>query len=224
VSLLRRYFAALKGALFAPDAFFADPPPPARAELRAVPFGLFTVTCGLALGLLLGHLLVPQIAYDQARAQAERLGDANPQLWPLLEQILAWLPADAAEVRRRLLRDLAFTPLFAAAAVYLSAWLTHAILLAMGQNKNGFRATLHAIAWGLAPFAVAAVPELGGLVASLWAIGLTSYAVSRLHGISTRNAFIAVIAPPLILLGAAAAAMVLYVIMLLRAGGGATRS
>jgi hypothetical protein len=219
MSLARRYLDALKGALFDPEKFFAQPAPPARAQLPPVPFALFTVTAGLALGFLLSHLLVPASAYQSVRAQIDALYDRAPQLWPLLERILDWLPAGAAEVRRRLYRDLLLSPVFALAAVYVSAWLTHAILLLLGQNKNGFRATLHAVAWGLAPFCAAIVPEVGGVLASLWTIGLTSYAVSRLHGIATRHAVIAVLGPPILIMAAAFATLVLYAALLIRAGG-----
>jgi hypothetical protein len=90
-------------------------------------------------------------------------------------------------------------PVITVVSLFVSAAITHVMLLLLDGARRGFEATMRVAAYGNGSTALLnLVPICGGLVAGIWAIVVTVIGISRAHEISTGKALAAVLLPMLI--------------------------
>jgi hypothetical protein len=90
-------------------------------------------------------------------------------------------------------------PVFTVVSLFVSAAITHVMLLLLDGARNGFEATMRVAAYGNGSTALwNLVPICGGLVAGIWSIVITVIGISRAHEISTGKALAAVLLPMLV--------------------------
>ena len=193
-------------ALFEPGKLFRA----ARLDRGAAQAGFAVLTAGSfwIVGQLLDRFFLG--------AQRERLLNAlraRGQLSPVLEKILQ--ATNQNSPRTALLVTLA-TPLAVFLLVYLSAAVTHAAALLLGQAKRGFAATFAACAYACAPLVLLAIPGCGGLAGAIWTAVLTGVGLKETHRIGAGGAAAAVFAPYLLLCCAICAATALATSAFLR--------
>ena len=193
--LFAAFVETLKQVLTEPARFFDRLP--AKGS-TAAPLG-FAVAClwaGSFVGAILERAMANAADYaallDKAR---EQLGDnaSFGSIRPWLEYLQ---PGPWSSV---LLRSLFLTPIGAVVGVYITAGLNHLFLMLPGKAPRGFDATFRATAYACAPALLLAVPEVGGLVALVWAIVLMTMGLARVHKVPSAASFGAVIAPYIVL-------------------------
>lgn len=125
-----------------------------------------------------------------------------------MEEAIAGLPEENREIARRVaeyfntasefssLGTLLLVPLGYFAFLYISAGISHLVLMALGENRSGWTGTFKAFVYGCTPMAFALLPICGGFIAQIWTLALCVFAVSRAHKTSTGHALVAVILVP----------------------------
>lgn len=84
-------------------------------------------------------------------------------------------------------------PIATLVGIFLMAGILHLMVMLVGANQQGFHATFRAYCYAQAPQLLAALPACGGLVAAVWSLVLTGYALMYLHRCSGAKATGAVV-------------------------------
>ena len=98
-------------------------------------------------------------------------------------------------------------PVAATVMICMTSLVAHLLLSVVGGGKNGFEATFRAICYSQAAQLWALIPYVGGLIASLWVIGVQVIGIREIHGVSYTRVLVAVFVP-----------VVLVIAMLMAAG------
>ena len=80
------------------------------------------------------------------------------------------------------------TPILGMVAFFINAALLHVALMIVGGNKNGFTATIRAMAFAQGPALFNVVPFCGALAAGVWTLVLTVMGLAGVHRISVGRA------------------------------------
>jgi hypothetical protein len=104
-------------------------------------------------------------------------------------------------------------PVITVVSLFVSAAITHVMLILLDGARNGFEATMRVAAYANGSTALwNLVPVCGGLIGGIWTIVITVIGLSRAHEISTGKALAAVLLPLLacclLVMAAAVAAFV----------------
>ncbi|XYH98432.1 signal peptidase I [Sorangium sp. So ce1128] len=96
-------------------------------------------------------------------------------------------------------------PVMALASIYVVAALTHAWLVVVRGRNAGFAETLACVCYSSAPALFGVVPIVGPIVGAVWRLVILTFALTRVHRLSTLRAALAVFvgaaAPVLLALG-----------------------
>lgn len=138
---------------------------------------------------------------------------AKPGLsWPLAYAMILGTLSSAAQAAWGEVLDLpgsdlsfnrwlvVLAPLIALVGVVVGAGIQHAMLFILGAAKNGYRATLRAMAYSQAAGALALLPLVGGLGRVVWVMVMLTAGLSAVHGIGKGRAFAAIILPLLLVI------------------------
>lgn len=92
--------------------------------------------------------------------------------------------------------SLLWAPVMAVVGVFVFAGLIHlTVKMVSSQPDAGFEASLRAVAYGEAAMILSIIPFCGGVIGVFWGLVLTIIGVRTLHGLSSGQALIAVLAP-----------------------------
>ena len=87
-------------------------------------------------------------------------------------------------------------PVIAVVGVFITAGLIHlTVKMVSSRPDAGFEASLRAVAYGEAATIIGIVPACGSFIGLIWGLVLTIIGVRTLHGLSSGQAMIAVLAP-----------------------------
>ena len=119
----------------------------------------------------------------------------------LRDAILRALQVDPAAVHTSGLMEFLFSPIVLLLVLYVSAGLTHLFLKIVRGAKYGFDTTTRVVAFSYGPSLFNVVPYLGGLVAAIWIIVLTTIGLREAHETTTGKSISAILLPYVIILG-----------------------
>ena len=91
-------------------------------------------------------------------------------------------------------------PLAATLMICMTSLVVHLLLSVVGGGKNGFEATFRAICYSQAAQLWALIPYVGGLIASLWVIGVQLIGIREIHGVSYIRVLVAFFVPAVLVL------------------------
>jgi hypothetical protein len=87
------------------------------------------------------------------------------------------------------------SPLIFLVILYLSAGVTHLILMVLDAADNGFNATLRVFAYGFGPAVFGIVPMLGSLVGTVWTAVIDIVGLREAHDTTNGKAAAGVLLP-----------------------------
>lgn len=193
--LFAAFVETLKQVLTEPGRFF-DRLPAKGPTTAPLGFAVAVIWAGSFVGAIFERAMTSPGDYrallDKARDQ---FGD-NAAFGSVKQWLEYVEPGPWSSV---ILRSLLLTPLLAAVGLYITAGLNHLFLMLPGKAPRGFDATFRATAYACAPALLLAVPQIGGLVALVWAIVLMTMGLARVHRVPSSASFGAVVAPYILL-------------------------
>ncbi|MDF1563990.1 MAG: Yip1 family protein [Deltaproteobacteria bacterium] len=168
----RGFFAGFlettKQALFHPRELFE---PMTVSDTRgAFSYAWIATTVGGVFALLWGW-----IQWKTQAAQMANMTGGDPQVAELIGQMVPLMDL--------LYGGLGFVllPISSVISIFLGAGLLHLMVMMVGANNRGFNATFRAYCFGQAPQLFAALPACGGMVALVWSLALSGYALIHLQ-------------------------------------------
>lgn len=139
---------------------------------------------GYAMVLLaVGGVFAGGVQYLQGMLQRAQFSQVQEQL--------GQMPADAQKIMGAFLKFaqpsptlIISTPIIAVVGFFIGAALLHLCLMIVGGNKQGFTATIRALAFAQTPYLFNIVPMCGALAASIWTLVLGVMGLAGVHRIS----------------------------------------
>lgn len=98
---------------------------------------------------------------------------------------------DSGMLLTSMVSSLIFYPIFLIPALFISAGLTHLFLVLVKSGSAGYEATFRVSAYASAPQVLAAVPYVGIIIGSLWAVAATFIGLKNIHRTSYLRVFLA---------------------------------
>ena len=172
-NILGRFFQTARMVLFTPGLFFSHL---ATGRIRR-PLLFGWIVCTFAVFFFSMYLLW-FLEQNPEKVQAE---------------LLRYLPA--ADAQSLLYTAIAGSPIFGLMSVVLWSLLYHLGVVLTTQQNQGFKATLQATAYALAPLSLAFIPFIGFLIGSTWSLGLRIFALAHVHRMNPGRAVLAVMLP-----------------------------
>jgi hypothetical protein len=200
LTLIQNYFERLWKILAHPALFFRELP---QDEALAGPlaFALVTHWLGSAFNYL-WHLAIGVSMTDFMQDLMMRAGDSiqidnpgrNAQLLQLRDQVTSWFFSASS-----IITDPFFTLvsiLFTSSLVFIGA----RILVPRKTNVN-FSSAVKIISYGMTPAILAAIPALGGAIASFYTVIVTIIGAREVYRISNTRAFFVALFPKVLFVG-----------------------
>lgn len=138
-------------------------------------------------GVLIGIVSVLFSAFWQLAVQVMGLG-AAPEAFSQLVGLGA------------VLGMLVLSPVIVIVGIFLGAGILHLLLLMFGWNEHPFGATVKAVSFSGVSGLANAIPVCGGIIGTVWGIILLVVGLRELHGTSTGQAVVVVLAPVVLVL------------------------
>ncbi|HYQ60187.1 MAG TPA: YIP1 family protein, partial [Desulfatiglandales bacterium] len=107
----------------------------------------------------------------------------------------------------------ALCPFAATFMICMTSLLVHLLLSVVRGGKNGFEATFRAVCYSQAAQFWAIIPYVGGVVATLWLLGVLLVGMREIHGVSYTKVVIAFLIPVVVVVAALMAAGVSLFLM-----------
>lgn len=172
-SILTAFADTWRGAALEPTRFFRAMPP--RAPLG--PALLYYLPLGIAVAgvTMFWSMLGLNIS---ALSQIGGLEDSSQAMSPVVDFLLS--------------------PVILIFSLFISAGITHLMLLLFGAAKNGFGATARVFTFAYSPQLLAVIPWVGQAAGMVWMIVVAIIGLREAHGTSTGRAAAAVLIPFLI--------------------------
>ena len=173
-SILLAFFTTLKRSALSPTAFFRAMP--VRDGLGAPILFYLALGVLVAAASLFWNSIQLLILGPESLATWQALGlSASPALLLLIQFLLS--------------------PLFLLIFFFVSAGVTHLVLLIVGSARSGFQATARTLAFAYSPTILAVVPVIGALVGTIWATVNVIIGLREAHRTDTWRAVVAVLGP-----------------------------
>ncbi len=177
---LRSYIETVRLALLHPRDLFEGMT--ARDTRGAFSFAWISAVVG---GLF--SLLWSALQWKAQSAQMSALASSDPKVAAFLGKLQPAMDLLYGGLGFFLL------PIVTLIGIFLMAGILHLMVMLVGANQRGFHATFRAYGYAQAPQLLAALPACGGLVAAVWSLVLTGYALMHLHRCSGAKATGAVV-------------------------------
>ena len=121
--------------------------------------------------------------YDQLKNLEEYMGD--PELWLQDNRLLMF----------------AFIPVLVIFGIFIYSWILHVCLLLVGSGRSGWEATFRVLCYSSGPLFFMLLPVCGGMIASIWQLGLITIGLREFHQSSTARVLVAIFLPLILCCG-----------------------
>jgi ribosomal protein S27E len=172
IGVVSSFISTVRQACLEPDAFFRGLDPKGSAG-SAFLFGCICAAIGAIIGATLNALIMTAMG-----------GASHPRSFhlPGMTGVAAVIAA------------IVFVPI----GTILRMLFIHLCVMIFGANRSGLTGTIRGIGYSQAPMLINAIPYVGGLVAWVWTIVLSVYALREVHGMTTGKAILIMLLPWLV--------------------------